>query len=163
MRKSNMASKTNATLRSKLVENGQYIPLRQQEWVRILVGTFGGGEDIILGVIGEDDGVQAWEVLGNVNTLLSTDNMSTSVLPYWSLVVCCFFQIQGECSSRASSQSAGPRQTTLVNCPYKNWNVYFPDDGKIKFKILTSYDSIKLRDKRGVGGRRETSECQREG
>lgn len=64
-----------------------------------------------------------------------------------------FFQIQGECSSRASSQSAGPRQTTLVNCPYKNWNVYFPDDGKIKFKILTSYDSIKLRDKRGGGGK----------
>ena len=30
---------------------------------------------------------------------------------------------------RNSQSRPAHRQTTLVNCPYKNWHMYFPDDG----------------------------------
>ena len=42
-----------------------------------------------------------------------------------------FFFAQGNVSPQVPSQSPQPRsrQTTLVTCPYKNWHVYFPDDG----------------------------------
>jgi hypothetical protein len=43
----------------------------------------------------------------------------------------------GNHSPQVPSQSSQPRpvlrQTTLVNCPYKNWHVYFPDDGMMSF------------------------------
>ncbi|CAB3979134.1 DNA helicase MCM8-like [Paramuricea clavata] len=43
--------------------------------------------------------------------------------------------MRGNHSPQVPSQSSQPRpvlrQTTLVNCPYKNWHVYFPDDAYI--------------------------------